>query len=435
MQMIRRMAILLVVLMSFVLVGCSSYGEPLRTGTTSVSTQAGTTTKVTFTTTARTTAATKSAMEITPEMQRTFLNGEVDVEDITLPPRTITISAVGDIMAHKDTFDAARTGGTYDFAYMMEGVEPCVRDSDFVLGNLETTLSGADKGYTGYPDFNTPEQIADALRSVLGIDLVSTANNHSLDRGYPGLCTTLDNLDARGIRHVGTYRSEEASLEPLIVTIQDIKVGFINYTYGLNNPGGVKYKWSVNVTDQEAIRDMAQRTKDAGAEYIIALLHWGIEYERTPTSAQRELATWIFANTDVRLIIGTHPHVVQPIEEITVQRNGQTKTGVVLYSLGNFTGSQLKAYTDTGMLATIKLLIAPGMENSSCVESIDCSMLYIDPNFNQEKGYRVVTMEKAMRDYEQGADYLISARDYEKMSGYMEAYREQLAVLPYVYVH
>ena len=142
MHTIKRTAILLAVAICISLVGCSNYGEPLNTGTTSVSTQAGTTTKVKFTTTARTTAVTKSAMEITSEMARTFLNGEVDVEETSLPPRLITISAVGDIMAHKDTFDAARTGSTYDFSYMMEGVAHCVKDSDFVLGNLETTLSG-----------------------------------------------------------------------------------------------------------------------------------------------------------------------------------------------------------------------------------------------------------------------------------------------------
>ena len=420
----------------FGMTGCTGAEEPLKTGTTIVSTQATAMTKAPFTTTAlETSTAGRSVMEVTPEMKKVFMQGEIDVEDAELPPKIITLSAVGDIMAHKDTFEAARIDGSYDFNYMLEGVAAAVRDSDYVIGNLETTLSGSARGYTGYPDFNTPEQIADALVSQLGIDLVSTANNHSLDRGYDGLCTTLDNLDSRGILHVGTNRSEEDSLKPLVVSIGDFKVGFINYAYGLNNPEGIRYKWSVNVIDRDAIREMAQKTKDAGAEYIIALLHWGVEYERTPTSSQRELAEWIFANTDVRLIIGTHPHVVQPIEEITVEHNGQTKTGVVLYSLGNFTGSQLKAYTDTGMLATIRLFIRPGQENYHCVESIDCSMLYIDPNFNEEKGYRVVTMENAMRNYEQGTDYLISARDYEKMTNYMEAYRAQLAGLPYVKVH
>ena len=383
----------------------------------------------------RTTAAkAPSRMEITPEMAKAFQKGEVTVEDAQLPPKTIRISAVGDIMAHDDTFQAARAGDTYDFTYMVAELRGYVEDSDFLIGNLETTLAGASRGYTGYPDFNTPEQIADALTETLGMDLVSTANNHSLDRGFSGLCTTLDTLDAAGLYHVGTNRSEEESRTPLVVDIQGVKFGFLNYCYGLNNPNGIKYKYSVNVIDRETIRDMAERATEAGAEYVIALLHWGTEYSRTPSNSQRELAEWIFANTDVRLIIGTHPHVVQPIEEITVERGGRTKTGIVLYSLGNFTGSQMKAYTNTGMLATITLRLTPENEDTSAVESIDCTMLYIDPNAGQEKQYRVIAMEKAMRDYDSGTDPLVSSKDYGRMRDYMEAYREQLGVLPCVRV-
>ncbi|MEA4822507.1 MAG: CapA family protein [Clostridiaceae bacterium] len=381
-----------------------------------------------------TASAKPSVMEITPEMAKAFENGDLDVEAVPLPPAVITISAVGDIMAHDDTFQAAKVGNTYDFTYMMAEIQSYGKGSDFLIGNLETTLAGASRGYTGYPDFNTPEQIADALVDTLGMDLVSTANNHSLDRGFTGLCTTLDTLDEVGLYHVGTNRSEVESETPLVVTIGGVKFGFINYTYGLNNPKGMKYKYSVNIIDKEKIRAMTEKATEAGAEYVIALMHWGVEYSRTPSTAQKELAEWIFANTDVRLIIGTHPHVVQPIDEITVERNGETKTGVVLYSLGNFTGSQMKAYTNTGMLATITLKLSPENENTSAVESIDCTMLYIDPNAGQEKQYRVISMGKAIHDYDSGTDPLVSAKDYAKIRDYMEDYREQLEVLPFVRV-
>ncbi len=376
-----------------------------------------------------------SAMEITAEMRSRFDFGELDVEDSELPPVTVTLSAVGDIMAHTDTFESARTSDGFDFDYMVEEVAQYVKDSDFVIGNLETTLAGKDRTYTGYPDFNTPEQIMDSMVNILGMDLVSTANNHSLDRGFSGLCKTLDNLDSRGVYHVGTNRSQEEYDTPLIVTINNVKFAFLNYTYGLNNPNGIKYKYSVNVTSRDAIKKMAEKAADAGAEYIIALMHWGTEYARTPSSSQTELAEWIFANTDVRLIIGTHPHVVQPIEELTVERNGEKKTGIVLYSLGNFTGSQVKSYTNTGMLATITLKLSEENKNTSAVESIDCRMLYIDPNTIKNSGYRVIAMEDGIRNYENKTDSLISAKDYQKMCDYMSEYHKQLETLPVITVH
>ncbi|NMA08686.1 MAG: CapA family protein [Clostridiales bacterium] len=381
-----------------------------------------------------TTTARPSVMEITEEMAKAFQNGEVDVEDADLPPVILRLCAFGDVMAHGDTLNAAKISGGYDFNYMVAELSDYTKDADLVIANLETTLAGADRGYTGYPDFNTPEQIADALVEHLGLGLMSTANNHSLDRGFSGLCTTLDNLDARGIAHVGTNRTEEDSTKPLVLTVGGVRIGFINYTYGLNNPDNIKYKWSVNTIDKTKIQKMAKACTDAGAQYVIALMHWGEEYSRTLSSGQTSLAKWIFANTDVRLIIGTHPHVVQPIEEIEVEYNGKKKTGVVLYSLGNFTGSQIKKYTDTGILAEITLTLDLNDPDLSRVDTITCTSLFIDPNYGREKSFRVIAIERGTAAYTAGTDPLISSADYNKMLAYLSDYRSMLEKLPYVTV-
>jgi|GEM_PF-1045028 len=396
------------------------------------------------------TAAQDSPMEITAQMAKVFEHGEVDVEEAEMPEaesasssgqvhhtgdgKTITISCIGDTMAHDTTFEAAWNGKTYDFDYMMEELAGFVEDSDFMIANLETTLAGEDRGYTGYPDFNTPEQIADSLRNVLGVDLCSTANNHSNDRGYKGICKTLENLDARGIYHVGTNATEEDSTKPLVVEIEGVKFGFINYTYGLNNIDGVKYDWSINVINKEKISAMCKACTEAGAEYIIALMHWGVEYDRSTSADQRSLAEWIFANTDVRLIIGHHPHVVQPIDEITVERNGQTKKGIVLYSLGNFTGSMSKEYTDTGLLATITLNLTAENENTSAVESIVCRPTYVDSTPAGDHQYRVISIGKALEDSKTGADKRLSSDDCARISNYMEYYQKMLTTLDCVTV-
>lgn len=425
--------------------GSPVYGTTFVPGETSASTSpaAETSESGVYTTLAslpsdRTTSAEEgdSHMEITSEMAKAFKHGEVDVEDAELPSKDhkpansrIVISCIGDVMAHDTTFKAAWNGSAYDFDYMMEEVAPFVESSDYMIANLETTLAGKDRGYSGYPDFNTPEQIADSLRDVLGVDLVSTANNHSNDRGFSGLCNTLDYLDRLGILHCGTYASEEDSTKPLVTEINGVKFGFINYTYGLNNIDGVKNRWSINVIDKDKIAKMASACTDAGAEYVIALMHWGVEYSRATSADQRSLAEWIFANTDVRLIIGAHPHVVQPIDEITVERNGEEKKGIVLYSLGNFSGSMSKEWTDTGLLAEITLNLTPENVNSSAVESIVCTPLYVDGTPGGSRQFRVISIGKGLSDYQSGSDSLLSSDDNARMKHYMDDYREMLETL------
>jgi len=369
---------------------------------------------------------------------QTAEDGEVSVEasEELPPPEDISVHlcAMGDIMAHEGTYLAAKqSDGSYDFTAMLEEIAPYTKDADYTFGNLETTFSGSKRGYSGYPTFNTPEKLADSLKNLLGVDLVSTANNHTLDKGVSGVKSTLDFLDSYSLAHTGSARSAEESGELRIADINGAKIAFLSYTYGSNTPVSASSSYCLNIIDKEKLRSAAQSARDAGADYVIALLHWGVEYKRSPSSEQKELAKWIFENTEINMIVGNHPHVAEPIEQVDVVRNGAAKQGIVFYALGNFTGAQRWEYTDTGFLADIYLVINPGDSAKNRVEKITYTTTYIDPNAQgNPKRYRVVSLDRAIRDYESNADPLISKEDYNKLVQYRKDYAELLKTLPIV---
>ncbi len=378
----------------------------------------------------------KSMMSgVSDESQMRLINGRVSLEsDVNFPPPdeiTINLCAIGDIMAHDGTFASAKRANTYDFTNMFKEIAPYIADADYVFGNLETTFSGASRGYSGYPCFNTPEQMGVALKNVLGVDLVSHANNHTLDCGFNGITSTLSFLDEYGIAHTGSYSKEEDAHSYHMAEISGAKIAFTGYTYGSNNP--ISKPFSLNLIDKEQIKADAKRAKDDGASYVIAMFHWGVEYQRYASNSQRELAKWIFENTQVDLIVGNHAHVTEPIEEITYVRDGVEKKGIVFYALGNFTGAQRWEYTDTGIIANITLIIDPADYNNNRIDNITYIPTFIDPNsLATGKRYRVVAIDKAIADYESGADILISSQEYERIKGYKDAYREMLEIYPYV---
>ncbi len=366
-----------------------------------------------------------------PVLLEKLRHGEISVDEGPLPEIRVNLCAIGDIMAHNGTYEAAQTGDTYHFDYMFADIAPYTANADYVVGNLETVFAGRDRTYSTYPAFNTPEQMGESLARVLGLDLLSTANNHSMDRGLSGLETTLDFLDSYGIAHTGTYRSEEESEELFIAEIGDARIAFLSYTYGLNgaNPNG----YSVNIIAKDALRQDAMAAREEGADYVVALLHWGNEYQRTASESQRSLAQWLFENTEIDLIIGNHPHVTQPIEEFRVTFDGREKIGYVFYALGNFTSEQLFEYSNTGVMVNVHLVIDREDYRKNRVEAITYTPVFVDPNPKATgKRYRVVSVSQAVADYEAGTDDLISAKEYNQLSGYIKEYEELLGALDIV---
>ncbi|MHB9023625.1 MAG: CapA family protein [Armatimonadota bacterium] len=263
----------------------------------------------------------------------------------------ITVAAVGDLLMHLTITDSAynKQAGAYDFTPVFAPIAPYLRAPDLTIANLETRLAGPELGYSGYPCFNTPAQLARVLKNA-GVDLLATANNHSMDKGWAGVVNTLNNLDTIGLPHIGTARSAAEQAAPYLVSKNGITLGILNYTEmtnGIPLPAGKSY--AVNILSTRAVIAQAAAARKAGADLVIAVLHFGVEYQRAPNDAQRRMAHTLLGN-EVDVVIGAHPHVVQPIGTVTGQRDGQPVTRVIAYSLGNFISNQRDRYRDSGMI-------------------------------------------------------------------------------------
>ena len=204
----------------------------------------------------------------------------------------------------------------------------------YQYGNLETTFAGeSNKGFTGYPMFNTPSELGEALKKI-GLDVLSTANNHSMDRYEKGIIATLDALDEIGIAHTGTYRSEEERDTILVKEVNGIKIAFISFTYGTNGipiPNGKEYL--VNLIDEDLILEQINLAKEQDVDLICASMHWGVEYAQKQNKEQERLADLLIKN-GVQVIIGNHAHVIEPMEmrKVTLD-DGTEKEGFVVYAL------------------------------------------------------------------------------------------------------
>jgi hypothetical protein len=248
-------------------------------------------------------------------------------------PGTFTVVATGDVLLHPPLWaqaqrDARRTGrGTMDFAPMLAGVKPYVSGADLAICHLETPLAARSGPFSGYPSFSGPPQVTPALRST-GYDLCSTASNHTFDQGAAGIERTLDGLDAAGIAHTGSARTPAESRRITMVKANGVRVAFLSYSYGWNGnsyPGG--QRWRANVIDKTRILADARRARAGGAEVVVLAMHWGTEYQQTPSAQQRDLAPELARSGVIDLIVSHHAHVVEPI-----QRIGKTW---VIYGLGN----------------------------------------------------------------------------------------------------
>jgi poly-gamma-glutamate capsule biosynthesis protein CapA/YwtB (metallophosphatase superfamily) len=277
--------------------------------------------------------------------------------------REITIAAVGDVLPHIGILSSARDPdtGKYDFWPIFRPIAPYLAGADYTVVNLETRLAGSSTGYTGYPRFNSPIELAQTLKKA-GVDLAATANNHSLDRGWPGIVGTLDRLDQVGIAHVGTYRALAEKRTPLVVDINGIKVGFLNYTDWLNNlePPKENAAYAVNTLDVDKVAEEAMLARMYGAEVVIAILHYGEEYWRQPSAEQIKVSQGTvdydgLLSRGVDVIIGAHPHVVQPIVHTLQYAAWKANDTYVVYSLGNFVSAQRKRYTDSGLIAYVHI--------------------------------------------------------------------------------
>ena len=249
----------------------------------------------------------------------------------------------GDVMQHLPQVRAARTDEGFDYSACFEAVAPRFRRADLAVVNLETTLTRSGY-YTGYPMFRSPVALADAL-AVAGVDIVTMANNHCCDGGAAGIRTTIGELDRCGIRRTGVFADslDRAARHPLRIACRGVRFAFLSYTYGTNGlavPEGA----TVNPIDTLAIAHDLRALRADSVDCVVVAMHWGNEYERQPDATQRRLADFLRRH-GADLVIGHHPHVIQPFEADSAH--------VVLYSLGNFVSNQRRRYCDGGLIAEI----------------------------------------------------------------------------------
>jgi poly-gamma-glutamate capsule biosynthesis protein CapA/YwtB (metallophosphatase superfamily) len=260
----------------------------------------------------------------------------------------VTIGAIGDILIHDVVYQDAYNGQNYNFDPMFENMKALLEKPDILTANQESMLGGLELGLSGYPRFNSPHEVADALIHT-GVDIVSTANNHTLDRGIKGIQSEAAYLQSIGLPYVGSFVDDKDQQNLRIINKNGIKICFLSYTYGTNGIPLPKGKdFLVNLIDREKMKGEIHRARNA-ADIVVMSIHWGIEYQRIPTNNQKDLARFL-ANEGVDIIFGSHPHVLQPMEWLNTTDGRKT---FVVYSLGNFISAQNNNYKDIGGLATI----------------------------------------------------------------------------------
>ena len=260
-------------------------------------------------------------------------------------------------MGHAPQIKSAEVvaGKKYDYTPCFKFVKPILERADLAIGNLELTLPGKPP-YNGYPMFRSPDDLAGALKDA-GFDILVTANNHSNDSRGAGVVSTINTLRELGFYQTGTFKNatDRGNTYPLMMYRNNFKLAFLNYTYGTNGVP-TDAPTIVNLIDTVQIKKDLAEARARKPHFIIVVMHWGLEYQLTENAEQRSLAKFLIRH-GADMVIGAHPHVVQPIrtERVTMP-DGSAKEVIVVYSLGNFISNQQQPNTDGGILFQVDLL-------------------------------------------------------------------------------
>ena len=279
----------------------------------------------------------------TPEPKRIIVTGQ---------PASVHFRAVGDVMSHKLQLTHAEVSrGVYNYDSQFMYVKEALSKADYTIANLETSISVGEE-YTSYPRFKTPEAILDTLKDC-GVDMLTMANNHILDDFYQGLKKTVDEAEERGFDHLGAYRTAEEAEELMIKDIGGIRFGFLAYTTYVNENekrlDSATRAFAVNILQEADLEADVKALRDVGAEVVICLPHWGVENKRSVASETREWARRM-VEAGVDIILGSHPHVVHPIDVGEMEVDGETKDILIAWSMGNFISYMANQYMDSGII-------------------------------------------------------------------------------------
>lgn len=339
----------------------------------------------------------------------------------------IKMTVIGDIMCHNSQYKDAYNGSTYDFSYVFDDIKDYISSADIAVGNLETTFAGKERGYSNYPRFNSPEQLAYNLKDM-GIDVLCTANNHSMDTNYSGVVSTLDFLDDAGISHMGTSRTAEEQNQILVKDVNGIKIAFLAFTYGTNGiPVPSANSYCVNLIDKDLILKQLELAKAQEPDLICVNMHWGLEYQNVQNSDQEDWADFLFEN-GVDVILGSHPHVLQPMEKRTVTlEDGTTKDCFVIYSLGNFISGQTKKNTRTSIILNINFT-KDGETGKTTIGDVSYVPIYMyKSSSGSTKRYKLLDITSSIAEYENGSDTSIGQSTYSTLKSELTRVNEMMS--------
>ena len=309
------------------------------------------------------------------------------VEKDTKKEYNASLIMVGDSLIHNTVYnDAKMPDGSYDFKPMLENIKPIVKEYDLAYYNQETVLGGTSLGLSSYPRFNSPQEVGDAFIDA-GFNVVSLATNHTMDRGEEGILSSVEYWkNKKDIVTAGSYSSFEERDKPHIFEKNGIKYAFLSYTTwtnGLNTPTGKEYLNNV-YSDELAAADIA-RVKDE-ADVILVAMHWGTEYSNGINEDQTRIANYL-SNLGVDIIIGAHPHVIEPVEYIN--------DTLVIYSLGNFISDQDTNDKLTGLMMSVNIKkIVDKDEKSVIIENPKAELLYTKSQSGRKRDFKVYTYKQ-----------------------------------------
>ena len=266
----------------------------------------------------------------------------------------ITISAVGDLMCAGRQFKLAEEGNNeYDFFPTFQMIRPLLEGADLTLGNFETNMAGAGAGYRGFPRFNTPDDYANPLREA-GFDVLFTSNNHAMDNGEAGIRRTIRVLDEYGLGHTGTFENEQDRDSIRMVDVKGIKIALLSYTSTTNGIAGPRGKsYLVNYIAFPKMKAEIAKARQLGADVVLTYFHFGTEYDHNPNWWQ-ELVVSEAIDAGADIILGSHPHVVQPVKFFKTH-NARLDSGIVCFSLGNFLANEYRSGGDAGVIMNLRL--------------------------------------------------------------------------------
>lgn len=318
---------------------------------------------------------------------------------------TATLTVCGDIMSHlpqtNDAYDAATD--TYSYLPCFQYAKAWTESADYTVGNLETTLNGPP--YSGYPQFCAPDALAYNLKSI-GFDLVTTANNHCMDKGYNGLSRTLDVLDQAELKHVGTYGTNGIP----VAADKDFSLNRFN----------VDYTGDCVTLDQEKLSSELAYAESLNTDLIAVMIHWGIEYQTTQNTYQEQVADFLISH-GADVILGSHSHVPQPMGTRTVTLDdGSTRTGFVAYSLGNFVSNQSPAtvnvnYTDTTAILRLELTKNGQTQETTVTDVSYVPMLVLNRGTGVQDQYLILDVNALIAAHDSGDTSVATDAVYSKL--------------------